>query len=128
MPKIGQKPDNRPYNLRCTVCGCLVEKVVSRFGFNGRPAAHAYRCAMWGHRCGTAEREACNPTRVYDEPIAHALSDGHGGVWEHPGTPEDCTMPECVEKGSHKAGLSPSGVRHLGKYEDCYEPECEPPF
>ena len=128
MPKIGAKPDNRPYNVRCKKCGCLVEKMVARFGFNGRPAAHAYQCPVWGHQCGTVDREGCEPTRAYDEPIAHALNDGHGAVREHPGTPEDCTVPECLESRTHRAGLSPSGVRHSGRYEDCYEPECEPPF
>lgn len=129
MPKIGAKADNRPYNLRCKHCGCLVTKMVSRFGFNGRPAAHAYRCEQWGHQCGDMTREGCEPYRTYDEPVAHAYNDGAGGVWEHPGTLEDCPLPDCEpRKDHHRAGLSPTGVKHPGRYEDCYRPECEPPF
>lgn len=123
MPKIGAKADERPYNRRCKVCGCLVEKLVSRFGFNGKPAAHAYRCGNAYHGCGTLEREGCEPVRVYGEPVAHGYS-----TEEHPGPRETCDRPECLEARTHRAGLSPSGTLHPGKYEDCYEQECEPPF
>lgn len=127
MPKKGQRgAPERPYNLRCSVCGCIVEKLVSRFGYTGKPAAHAYRCANPFHNCGTIEREGCEPYRAYDEPKAHAYWDGAGGHWEHPGAAEDCTAPECVDRMMHK-GLR-SGERHPGRYEDCTAEECEPPF
>ncbi|AWY07397.1 hypothetical protein SEA_JACKIEB_79 [Streptomyces phage JackieB] len=126
MPKIGAKPDNRPYNLRCRKCGCIVEKLVSRFGFTGKPVAHAYKCANPFHNCGTVEREFCEPYRAYDEPTAHAYWDGAGGSWEHPGPVEECEMPECLERHTHKALLS--GDRHPGKLEHCESEECEPPF
>ncbi|WIC89229.1 hypothetical protein SEA_BOGOTA_79 [Streptomyces phage Bogota] len=125
MPKIGAAADDRPYNVRCKVCGCITEKMISRFGWNGKAAAHAYRCANPFHNCGTVEREGCEPRRVYDQPPAHAYWDGAGGSWEHPGRVEDCTMPECVERMTHKA---PDGTRHPGRYEDCTSADCEPPF
>jgi hypothetical protein len=125
VPKIGAKVDERPYNVRCSVCGCLVEKMVSRFGFNGKPAAHAYRCAVWQHNCGTLEREGCAPYREY-EPEAHAFNDGEGGVWEHPGRAEHCTAPECADRGHEP--LSGGGERHPGRLEDCESAACEPPF
>jgi hypothetical protein len=128
MPKIGAEADDRLYNVRCRVCGCLTEKLVSRFGWDGKPAAHAYRCANPFHNCGTVEREGCEPKRVY-EALKHAYWDGAGGSWEHPGTLDDCEMPECADrKDRHRAGLSPSGVWHPGSYADCFEPTCEPPF
>lgn len=126
MPKLGADPHaGEPYNLRCSICGCLVEKVISRFGFNGKPAAWAYRCALWGHQCGTVDREACKPYRAYGEPIAHVLNDGAGGIWEHPGKVEDCPLPDCADKG-HDALTG--GVRHPGTLMDCTSEACEPPF
>lgn len=128
MPKLGAKPDDRPYNTRCQRCGCIVIKAVSRFGFNGKPAAHAYQCANPYHSCGTEYREGCEPVRRYGEAVAHAVWDGAGGHWEHPGKVEECAAPECSDLHSHTAGLSPVGGRHLGRYVDCDLPECEPPF
>ncbi|AYD86824.1 hypothetical protein SEA_MICRODON_77 [Streptomyces phage Microdon] len=125
MPKIGQAADERPYNVRCARCGCIVEKLVSRFSFSGKPAAHSYRCANPFHNCGTIERDGCEPRRVY-ETVAHAVWDGAGGHWEHPGKPEDCEAPECLERHTHK-GLK-TGERHPGRYADCGAEECEPPF
>lgn len=124
MPKIGQAEDTRPYNTRCKKCGCLVEKQVSRFGFSGKPVKWAYTCVNPYHNCGTAEREFCEPVRKYEE-TAHALWDGAGGEWEHPGPVEECTMPECVERMTHKA---PDGSRHPGPYAQCQHEDCEPPF
>jgi hypothetical protein len=127
MPKIGAKPDNRPYNTRCATCGCLVEKVVDRFGGFGRPDHTIYRCANPFHNCGTVLRDGCAPKRVYTEAVAHAYWDGAGGSWEHPGPVEKCETPECLERHTHKApGVN--GARHMGRYEDCTHAECEPPF
>lgn len=125
MPKLGAKPDNRPYNTRCQKCGCIVEKLVSRFGWDGKPKSWQYRCANPYHNCGTVERDGCQPARRY-EPVAHAVWDGAGGSWEHPGPAEDCEMPDCVERHTHKA--LKSGERHPGRLEDCAAEECEPPF
>lgn len=124
MPKIGQAEDTRPYNTRCLKCGCIVEKVVDRFGFDGKPSRHIYRCPNPYHNCGTVERDGCTPARKY-EATAHALWDGAGGEWEHPGPVEECIMPECVERMTHKG---PDGSRHPGTYLDCGDPGCEPPF
>ncbi|AXH49468.1 hypothetical protein SEA_CROSBY_80 [Streptomyces phage Crosby] len=124
MPKIGAAPDTRPYNTRCVRCGCIVEKLVSRFGWDGKPKAWQYRCANPYHNCTTAEREGCEPARRY-EATAHAVWDGAGGSWEHPGPAEECDMPECVERMTHKG---PDGERHPGRYADCDNPKCEPPF
>jgi hypothetical protein len=127
MPKIGQAEDTRPYNTRCKSCGCIVEKLVSRFGYNGKPAAYSYWCANPFHNCSTVARDGCTPVRQY-EAVRHAYWDGHGGLWEHPGKVEDCDQPECEPKGHHLAGLSNTGVKHPGRYVDCGLPECEPPF
>lgn len=125
MPKIGAEPDNREHNTRCKKCKCLVEKSVSRFGFNGRPVKWAYTCANPYHNCGTAEREFCEPVRVY-EPTAHTYWDGAGGEWEHPGRAEDCEMPECTDRMSHRS--LKTGDRHPGPYASCTDPSCEPPY
>lgn len=128
MPKLGQAEDTRPHNKRCRKCKCLVKKLVSRFGYDGKPAAHSYRCENPYHNCGTAERDGCEPVRVY-EPVAHAYWDGGGGHWEHPGPLEDCDNPECADrKDRHRAGLAPGGTWHPGTYGDCFLAECEPPF
>jgi hypothetical protein len=127
MPKIKPDPNaGKPYNLRCKKCGCIVEKLVSRFGFNGKAAAHAYKCANPWHNCGTIEREFCEPYRAYDQPTAHAVWTDANAAEEHPGRPEDCERPECLDRLTHK-GLK-SGERHPGRYEDCAAEECEPPF
>jgi hypothetical protein len=124
MPKIGEKPNTRPYNLRCTVCGCLVEKLISRFNVYGKGAAYIYRCPDPYHNCGTASREGCTPERRYGEPVAHALWDG-AGVWEHPGKLEDCPAAEC----SYRCHTSLDGSEtHPGRYQECERPTCEPPF
>lgn len=69
MPKIGAPKGaaDRPYRTVCEVCGCLCEKAVSRFGYTGEPVAWAYVCQIWQHRCGTEDREACKPRRVYTD-------------------------------------------------------------
>jgi hypothetical protein len=121
MPKIGAKADDRPYNLRCAICGCHTEKLISRFGFSGKPAAHAYRCSNPYHNCGDETREGCKPYRAYGEPIAHGSRSG-----EHPGRPEDCTEEDCAYR-SH-APLTGGGERHPGSLGDCTSAECEPPF
>lgn len=126
MPKIGAKPDDRPYVLRCVRCGCLVEKQVSRFGWDGKPKSFVYTCANPYHNCGTVDRDFCEPKRSYGEATAHAVWDGAGGVWEHPGRAEDCGTPECEGKHSHKALTS--GERHPGPLANCQSQECEPPF
>ncbi|UTN93085.1 hypothetical protein SEA_MARKY_82 [Streptomyces phage Marky] len=127
MPKIGAKPEPEgPYNLRCARCGCLVEKLVSRFGFDGKPKSWQYRCAYPYHNCGTVERDGCTPVRKYGQATAHAYWDGAGGQWEHPGTAEECDRPECLERHTHKA--LKSGDRHPGRLVDCAAEECEPPF
>jgi hypothetical protein len=125
MPKIGQAPDERPYNTRCKRCGCLVEKLIDRFGFNGKPSHHIYRCANPYHNCGTVERDGCEPVRTYGEDFRHALNDGAGGIWEHPGKAEECQQAECSWR--HHDGLK-TGARHMGRLADCLDPECEPPF
>lgn len=125
MPKIGQAADTRPYNTRCLKCRCIVEKVVDRFGFDGKPSRHIYRCANPYHNCGTVERDGCEPGRVYGEATAHAVWDGAGGSWEHPGPVEECQQAECLERMTHKA---PDGSRHPGAYLDCTREDCEPPF
>lgn len=129
MPKIGQAEDTRPYNTRCLKCGCIVEKVVDRFGWDGKPARHIYRCANPYHNCGTVERDGCTPARKY-EATAHAVFKGvwdpAAGSAEHPGPVEECQMPECVERMTH---LANDGVtRHRGSYVDCTSEGCEPPF
>lgn len=126
MPKIGAKPDDRPYNTRCQTCGCIVEKLVSLFGWNGKAKSWQYRCANPYHNCGTVERDGCQPVRKYGEPVAHAVWDGAGGTEEHPGPAEECDRPECVDRLTHK-GLK-TGERHPGRYENCPAEECEPPF
>jgi hypothetical protein len=125
MPKIGAKPDDRPFNRRCAHCGCIVEKLVSRFGWDGKPKSWLYRCKHPFHNCTTVEREGCEPVRVY-EPVAHADWDRTTGVVEHPGRVEDCADPRCEEYCGHRA-LS-GGERHPGRLADCPSPACEPPF
>lgn len=127
MPKLGAKPEpKKPHNLRCKKCGCLVEKLVSRFGFSGKPVKWAYKCANPYHNCGTAEREFCEPQRVYGEATAHAYWDGAGGLWEHPGPVEECQSPECLERQTHRSVKS--GERHPGPLISCTDPDCEVPF
>jgi hypothetical protein len=125
MPKLGAKADDRPYNTRCRKCGCIVVKAVSRFGFDGKPSQHCYQCPNPYHNCTTAEREGCEPARVYGETVVHAIWDGLTSVDEHDGKPEDCDHPLCLERTTHKAL---NGERHPGLYLECTRPECEPPF
>lgn len=129
MPKLGAKPDDRPYNTRCRKCGCLVEKLIARFNLYGKGVRHSYRCANPYHNCGTVERDGCEPYRVYGEPIRHVLWGGDDGEGEHPGTLEDCELPDCADrKDRHRAGLAPDTDWHPGPYVSCNRPECEPPF
>ena len=127
MPKI--KPDanaGKPYNLRCRKCGCLVEKLVSRFSMYGKPAAYAYKCANPFHNCGDMTREFCEPFRSYEEPKAHAVWTDQNTAEEHPGAPEECEHVLCLERHTHRALRS--GDRHPGRLVDCPSEECEPPF
>lgn len=65
MPKIGQKPDNRPFMLRCTTCEHPVEKLVDYFNLYGKPARHVYYCSGRCD-CGEPRRQGCIPERVYE--------------------------------------------------------------
>jgi hypothetical protein len=125
VPKIGQAEDTRPYNIRCAKCKCVVEKVISRFGWGGKAAEHIYRCAHPYHNCGTVQRDGCEPVRKYGERPAHSTWDGGSGAVEHPGKVEDCPAPECC----YRSHVSLDGEeKHPGRLQDCESARCEPPF
>lgn len=59
------------------------------FGHNGS------FCAV--DDCGMAEPDDHPEPAAAAAPVHHVYEDGAGGVWEHPGTVEDCNAPDCNE-------------------------------
>jgi hypothetical protein len=82
---------------------------------DGEPVCHAERVDLrqgWEHvelcaRNREAAAQRLKPTRwspnlapAVPEPAlvpTHLYDDGNGGLWEHPGSPSDCAMPECAQ-------------------------------
>ncbi len=74
MPKIGQR--GKFIGKRCTTCGHDLEKLISRFGFDGEPCAYEWMCtaSVWDEQrgeltictCRYAGHE-CTPVNVYED-------------------------------------------------------------
>jgi hypothetical protein len=70
------------------------------FGIRRDPSADAM-AATWE-----------TPDTVTDVVVTHLYDDGAGGVWQHPGHPDDCQAPECM------APAQPAFEDHASRHHD----------